>query len=190
MPQSVLEFAKELTLALVATGNVPPEDLQETLQKTYATLSALKSQEEGGSTTAVPIAQTAPVDWRTSITRHAVICLECGDTFKQLSTRHLRMHGLDTRSYRTKYSIPPSVPLVARATTERRRQVVREIRPWEKAPRFIQAHARNGHRMPEPEVVIVPDEAEALTTAAASAQLKRQRKASPKKTVRTTTAQG
>jgi hypothetical protein len=44
--------------------------------------------------------------------------------------------------------------------------------------------------MPEPEVVIVPDEAEALTTAAASAQLKRQRKASPKKTVRTTTAQG
>jgi hypothetical protein len=37
MASSTLELAKELTLALVQTGNVAPEDIQETLQKTYTT---------------------------------------------------------------------------------------------------------------------------------------------------------
>jgi hypothetical protein len=43
MPQSLVEIAKELTLALIQTGAIRPEDMQETLQKTYATLSALKA---------------------------------------------------------------------------------------------------------------------------------------------------
>ena len=93
MPQSVLEMAKELSLALIKTGNVPAEDMQDTLQKTHATLLTLKAQEEFGTTAALPAVRTA-VDWRKSITKHAVACLECGKTFKQLSTRHLMMHGL------------------------------------------------------------------------------------------------
>ena len=48
MSQSVVELVKELTLALIETGNMSPEDMQETLEKTYATLTALKAQEESG----------------------------------------------------------------------------------------------------------------------------------------------
>jgi predicted transcriptional regulator len=75
-------LAKELTLALVQTGNVSAEDMQETLQKTHATLTALKGQEESGGSPAAPVSWTAPVDWRKSITKHAVTCLECGQSFK------------------------------------------------------------------------------------------------------------
>ena len=32
-------------------------------------------------------------------------------------------------------------PLAAREITARRRQLVRETRPWEKAPRYMQAHS-------------------------------------------------
>src|SRR5687768_7806288 len=95
MPQSLVEIAKDLTRTLVKTGNVLLKDMQETFEKTYATLSALKAQEEIGTTSTVPVAQTAPVDWRKSITKHAVTCLACGQTFKQLTIRHLRQHGLD-----------------------------------------------------------------------------------------------
>ena len=141
MPQSALEIAKELTLALIETGNVPPEDMQDTLQRTHATLTALKAQEAAGTTTALPAVETA-VNWRKSITRHAITCLECGRTCKQLSVMHLRHHDLDGRSYRNKYGIPRTQPLAAKATTTLRRQIAAEVRPWEKAPPYIKAQEK------------------------------------------------
>jgi predicted transcriptional regulator len=137
MSQSVVEIAKELTLALIETGNMPAEAMQATLEKTYATLTLLKAQEESRSFIPMPTSETAPVDWRKSITKHAVTCLECGQSFKQLSLRHLDMHGLDSHSYRAQHGIPRTQPLAARDTTMRRRQVAQEIRPWEKTPRFL-----------------------------------------------------
>jgi hypothetical protein len=68
------------------------------------------------------------------------------------------MHGLDGPSYRAKYGIPRTQPLAARTTTERRRQVVQETRPWEKAPTYRKGQARNGHRTPEPEAETMPEE--------------------------------
>ena len=155
MSQSVVELAKDLTLALIETGNVASEDMQDTLQKTYATLTRLKAQEKSGVFAPAPISQTVPVDWRKSITNHAVTCLECGQAFKQLALRHLGMHGMDSRSYRTKYGIPKTQPLSARSTTERRRQVAQAIRPWEKSPHIFQARQHNGHTSPEPDAEAV-----------------------------------
>ena len=110
--------------------------MQEALQSTYASLVTLKAQEEtGAGTTATP--QT--VDWRKSITRHAVTCLECGASFKQLSVRHLRQHDLDGRSYREKYGIPRTQPLAARATTAKRKTIAQTVRPWEKTPTYVKA---------------------------------------------------
>jgi predicted transcriptional regulator len=139
MPQSVLEIAKDLTLALVGAGRLSAADIQDTLQKTYATLAVLKAQEETGSGT---IRTQEPIDWRKSISRQAITCLECGATFKQLSVRHLRQHDLDGQSYRAKYGIPQNQPLAARATTARRRQIMLDTKPWERAPAYIKGQAK------------------------------------------------
>jgi predicted transcriptional regulator len=139
MPQSVLEIAKDLTLALVGAGRLSAADIQDTLQKTFATLTALKAQEETGASTAV-LSQV--VDWRKSITRNTITCLECGQAFKQLSVRHLRQHDLDGQSYRAKYGIPGTQPLAARATTARRRQIMLDTKPWERAPAYIKGQAK------------------------------------------------
>jgi predicted transcriptional regulator len=185
MTQTLLEIAKDLTRSLVESGSLSAENMQDVLQQTHTTLRTLKGQEESGDMTAFPVADASPVDWRKSISKHAITCLECGLAMKQLSIRHLRMHGLDGRSYRMKYAIPRTQPLTARSTTDRRRQVVRQTRPWEKAPTYIKGQARNGHRTPELEVETVPDETKA-SSAEAPAQPKRQRKTSPKKTARKT----
>ena len=147
MPQSVLEIAKDLTLTLVEAGRLSADDMQDTLQKTYATLAALKAQEETGSGT---VKTQEPVDWRKSITRHAITCLECGASFKQLSVRHLRHHDLDGRSYREKYGIPRTQPLAAKTTTALRRKVTQEVRPWEKSPAYVKAQERDGNTAPTP----------------------------------------
>lgn len=138
MAQSVLEMAKDLTTALIQAGHLQPGDMQDTLQQTYANLMAIKAQETVGAGAPVET-PPAPIDWRKSISRQAITCLVCGQTFKQLSVRHLRQHGLDGRSYRLQYGIPRTQPLAARATTARRRQVAQEIRPWERAPRYMAA---------------------------------------------------
>lgn len=189
MSQSVLEMAKELSLALIETGNVPAEDMQDTLQTTHTTLLTLKAQEAFG-TTAVPSVVKTVVDWRKSITKHAVACLECGKTFKQLSTRHLTMHGLDGRSYRAKYGIPRTQSLAAKTTSARRRAVVQAVRPWEKTPRFRRAQARDGGTAsPASEAEAVPDEIEEPAVAA-PATAKRARKSPPKKTARKKSTRG
>jgi hypothetical protein len=61
--------------------------------------------------------------------------------FKQLSIRHLRLHGLDSRFYWVKYGIPYFQPLASWKTIARRRQVVRQTRPWEKAPTYRKEQA-------------------------------------------------
>ena len=191
MAQSLVEIAKELTRTLIEAGGLSAEDMRDTLQKTHATLLTLKIQEESGTTSSVPMYEAPPaqVNWRKSITKRAISCLECGKTFRQLSSRHLQEHGLDARLYRTKYGILRTEPLAAKTTTARRREVAQEIRPWEKAPRFIQAHEHNGHASPEPEADAARQETEA-PTAEAPAPPKRARKTTPKKTARKKRSEG
>ena len=189
MPQSALEMAKELVMAQIQLGQLPMEQVQDALRQTHASLAALKAQEERGTDTVASVTETPPVDWRKSITKHAVTCLECGQSFKQLSMRHLVMHGLDGRSYRAKYGIPRAQPLAAKTTTVRRRELVQGSRPWEHTPTFLKRQAHNGHAAPEPEAEAVPEEAEELS-AAAPTQPKRQRKTSPKQTAGKKSSQG
>lgn len=139
MLQSTVEMTKDLVLAQIQSGTLAPEDMQDALRRTHQSLMSLKSREESEFPVSAPVAdiRRAPVDWRTSITRHAITCLECSQSFRQLSVRHLREHGLDARSYRDKYGIPATQPLSARATAARRRQIAVEVKPWEKSPTYM-----------------------------------------------------
>jgi predicted transcriptional regulator len=138
MAQSILEMTKDLTMALIQAGHLQPENVQETLAHIHADLMAIQVRETASPTVPVATPPTS-IDWRKSITRQTVTCLVCGQTFKQLSLRHLRQHDLDRRSYRARFGIPRTQPLAAKATTARRRQVAQAIKPWEKTPRYLQA---------------------------------------------------
>jgi predicted transcriptional regulator len=134
MPQSTLEMAKDLVLAQIQSGMLSPEGMQEALGRIHQNLMSLKNREASGLPGSAP--GRAPADWRQSITQHAITCLECGAQFRQLTGRHLGLHGLDARSYRGKFGIPQSQPLAARETAAKRRQITAEVRPWEKSPTY------------------------------------------------------
>src|SRR5215475_874819 len=144
MSQTLLEMAKDLVMAQIAVHRLSPEDMHQALQQTYASLQALKTQEDANGSVAVVTSETPlkPVNWRKSITKHTVVCLECRASFKQLSVRHLKEHGLDGRSYRVKYGIPRIQPLAAKEITSRRKEMVQRTKPWEKAPTFLKAHGK------------------------------------------------
>jgi len=144
MSQTLLEMAKDLVLAQIAAHRLSPEEMHQALQHTYASLQALQAQEDANGHVAVATVATPskPVDWRKSITKHRVTCLECRASFKQLSVRHLKEHGLDGKAYRIKYGIPRTQPLAAKEITARRKEMVQRSRPWEKAPTFVKAQAK------------------------------------------------
>jgi predicted transcriptional regulator len=144
MSQTLLAMAKDLVMAQIEAQKLPPDEMHAALQQTYATLMTLKAQEDsdGIVPVATPKAPSKPVNWRKSITKHTVTCLECGASFKQLSTRHLTEHALDGRSYRVKYGIPRTQPLAAKESTVRRQEIVQSSRPWEKAPTFVKAQKK------------------------------------------------
>ena len=144
MAQPITEMAKDLTLALIKANLITAEDMQQQLANTHASLLALRAREEnslesGPGREAQIDSTPVALDWKKSIKKHSIACLICGETFKQLSMRHLRQHDLDPRTYRQRFGIPRTQPLSAKETTAKRRQIVQHIRPWEKAPTYGQA---------------------------------------------------
>jgi len=146
MAQPLTEMAKDLTLALIENNLIDPQDMQQRLQQIHESLCELKAHEDrylaiGESMEEVDVGRPQAKDWKKSIKKHAVECLVCGQTFKQLSARHLAQHDLNPRTYRQQFGIPSTQPLSAKETTAMRRRVVQEIRPWEKAPTYTKAKA-------------------------------------------------
>lgn len=146
MSQTLLEMAKDLVAEQIRVHRLSPEDAKSLLLSTHATLLSLHQREAPGfATTGLETGREATrVDWRRSITKHAVTCLECGNAFRQLSLRHLRVHNLDPHSYRTKYGIPSTQPLSSRDATARRRELAQQIRPWEQAALKRTAASQSG----------------------------------------------
>ena len=154
MPQSTLEMAKDLVMAQVQAGALPPEDMYRELQRTYSCLAELKAKEEIGESSPVvsgPVGEDMvteskggeiPTHWKKSVKKYVIVCMVCGSAFKQLSVRHLKEHGLEARSYRVKFGIPRTQPLSAKDTTAVRKRIVQQSRPWEKAPTYIKAKER------------------------------------------------
>jgi predicted transcriptional regulator len=148
MPQSLLEMAKDLVMAMIQAGALVPEDMQKELQKTHGSLLELKSKEDAGEGHGIvsenglmpmSLSGTDHLDWKKSIKKYTIECLVCGASFKQLSVRHLRNHELDPRSYRQRFGIPRTQPLSAKDTTAIRKKIVQQSRPWEKAPTYVKA---------------------------------------------------
>jgi predicted transcriptional regulator len=152
MAQTLLEMTKDLVLAQILAHGLSPADMHAALHDTYSSLCALHVQEasQGRSAVETPETPPAPMHWKKSITKQTVTCLVCGASFKQLSGRHLREHGLDGRSYRVRYGIPLRQPLAARAVSALRQQIVQRARPWEKAPTYVKAHEQTTQAAPAP----------------------------------------
>ena len=144
MSQTLLEMAKDLVMAQIEAHRLAPDEMHAALQQTYTSLLALKTQQDyhGSMAVATPETPSQPVNWRKSITKHQVMCLECRASFKQLSVRHLKEHGLDGRSYRLKHGMPRTQPLAAKETTLKRKEITQRLRPWEKAPTFLKAQEK------------------------------------------------
>ena len=119
MAKSLVEMTAEIVSAQINTSEMSTEDINKALNDTFRTLNGLQALELSGQQPDMDQNKKI-MDPAKSIQKNKIICLECGESFKMLSPKHLRSHGLTLKEYREKYGFKARQPLCAKALSEKR----------------------------------------------------------------------
>lgn len=122
MAKSLVEMTAELIQNQIASKQMTTDEIKIALNETFQALKSLQDAESCSCCATDSEAEAAPqvTDPKKSIQKNKVICLECGQEFKMLSPKHLKSHGLDSKSYRKKYGFSARQPLCAKSLSEKR----------------------------------------------------------------------
>lgn len=130
MSKSLVEMAADIVKAQCTSTSMSAEDISSSLQNTFTVLQSLQANEVSAEAITVGEEQkgdnAVEVSPEKSILRNKIVCLECGQSFKLLSPKHLASHGLTGKEYRKKYGFPLRQPLCAKALSERRKKAGKE----------------------------------------------------------------
>ncbi|MET4898736.1 MucR family transcriptional regulator [Sphingomonadaceae bacterium jetA1] len=124
--QDLTVLTVDLLSAFVSNNNVRSEDLPGLIASTHSALAALDApvapEPEAEVETHVPA-----VGVRKSLAdRDYILSLIDGKPYRSLK-RHLASHGLTPATYRERYKLPASYPMVAPGYSEKRREVARQL---------------------------------------------------------------
>ena len=119
----------ELLSAFVANNNVRSEDLPTLITSTHAALAGLsESPREPELAVPAPEAVHEPaITARKSLAnRDVILSMIDGKPYKTLK-RHLAGHGLTPDSYRARYNLPATYPMVAPGYSEARSESAKRL---------------------------------------------------------------
>lgn len=122
MSKSLVEMTAEIIQSQIGSKQMTTDEIKAALNDTFQALKALQDAESCGVTDfqAEEVTAAPAIDPKKSIQKNKVVCLECGQEFKMLSPKHLRSHGLDSKSYRKKHGFSARQPLCAKSLSEKR----------------------------------------------------------------------
>jgi predicted transcriptional regulator len=118
----LLDIVKDIITAQASHSTMSSDEMTDAIKKVYKALRWVQSQEEKAAKSAGEPA----ISGLESIQRNKVICLECGRAFRQLTVRHLSLHGIDPRGYKQRHGIPLRQSLSARSVSAKRRRIAKE----------------------------------------------------------------
>jgi len=151
MARRLLEIAASIVRAQASVGKISPEEIEHSLMNTFFVLQRMQNAEQRGillESARVPdtvapqgrVSQSAsPKD---SIRENKIMCLECGIEMKQLTRRHLGIHGLTQRDYKKKWGFPMRTPLSAKSLSRARSRAAKKRGLPENLVKFLQERKR------------------------------------------------
>jgi len=151
MARKLLEIAASIVRTQASVGKISPEEIEHTLMNTFFVLQRMQNAEQHGiSIESTPVPDTgsplervpqsvAPKD---SIRDNRIMCLECGIEMKQLTRRHLGIHGLTQRDYKKKWGFPMRTPLSAKSLSRARSRAAKKRGLPENLVKFLQEKKR------------------------------------------------
>jgi predicted transcriptional regulator len=116
----LLSMTSEIVAAYAGNNAVSNQDLPSLISTVFNTVSGLGAPEaEPEQAPAVPLTE--------SVTKSALICLECGKPSKMLKRHLSTAHGLSPEAYRMKWRLAPNYPMVSPDYSVVRRKLAKEI---------------------------------------------------------------
>ncbi len=102
----LLSLTSEIVAAYAGNNPLTKDTLPELIAQVFSTVSGLGAPEpEPEQKPAVPLNR--------SVTKKALICLECGKEAKMLKRHLAGEHGLTPEQYREKWRLAPNYPMVS-----------------------------------------------------------------------------
>lgn len=135
MARRLLEIAASIVKAQASVSKISPEEIEQTLMKTFLVLQRMQNAEQHGvllqmsGETAFAASQENPLEPaspKDSIREGRIMCLECGIEMKQLTRKHLRLHGLTPRDYKKKWGFSMRTPLSAKSLSRARSRAAKK----------------------------------------------------------------
>jgi predicted transcriptional regulator len=135
MARRLLEIAASIVKAQASVSKISPEEIEQTLMKTFLVLQRMQNAEQHGvllqmsGETAFAASQENPLEPATpkdSIREGRIMCLECGIEMKQLTRKHLGLHGLTPRDYKKKWGFSMRTPLSAKSLSRARSRAAKK----------------------------------------------------------------
>ncbi len=135
MARKLLEIAASIAKAQASVNKISPEEIERTLMKTFHVLQRMQDAEQQGVLLQVSDDPVSPAPQeklsehaapRNSIHENRIICLECGIEMKQLTRRHLGLHGLNQRDYKKKWGFSMRTPLSAKSLSRARSRAAKQ----------------------------------------------------------------
>jgi predicted transcriptional regulator len=131
-----LEVTSDIVSAYVGKNHIEAEKLPDLIKSIHAAVVGLSAP---AALSIVCEEQKPAVSVRKSVSDDALICLDCGHSFKSLK-RHLSTHhGLSPDEYRTKWKLNADYPMVAPLYAEQRSALAKEMGLGRKPTRHLKA---------------------------------------------------
>jgi predicted transcriptional regulator len=115
------QLVTKIIASYVSHHNLTPEQIPELISSVHRTIDGLGKPAEvsGVLVPAVPV--------RRSVTRDAVICLDCGWKGKMLRRHLSTRHGLTAEQYLKRWGLASDHPLTAPTYSEQRSSLAKEL---------------------------------------------------------------
>ncbi len=122
MGKTLLEMAAGIVQAQSSSKSMDTDEIAASLQTVFAKLQILQDNELKSNTTNDTQSEVPNISPDKSILKNKIICLDCGNEFKMLSSKHLATHGLTPREYRLKYGFKLRQPLCCKTLSSERKK--------------------------------------------------------------------
>ncbi|VAW40543.1 hypothetical protein MNBD_DELTA03-482 [hydrothermal vent metagenome] len=122
MGKTLLEMAAGIIQAQSSSKSMDTDEITAGLQTVYAKLQILQNNELKAAEPEEPQSEAPNITPDKSILKNKIVCLECGNEFKMLSSKHLAAHSLTPREYRLKYGFKLRQPLCCKTLSIERKK--------------------------------------------------------------------
>ncbi|HYA41128.1 MAG TPA: MucR family transcriptional regulator [Syntrophobacteraceae bacterium] len=141
MPKKLIEIASEIVQYQASLTSMTAAEITSSLRQIFSTLHDLQRTESGEIELPTiqepePAQALSPKD---SIRKDKVICLECGVEMKQLTQKHLAVHGMSPTEYKKKYGFPMKTSLAAKSVSRARSRAMKKKGLPEKLKLYLES---------------------------------------------------